>query len=835
MMTCRSSLRFVTSLFAAAAVAPFARPQAAVEAWRDVNLAPELRAEALVQALPLERKIDLVLARSDDDLRPLEPYGVPQLRRVDASGGLRGERGVTALPVPLALAATFDAELAAQYGAAIAAEARLKRWNVILGPTVDVARTPLGGRISESFGEDPLVNAVMGQAVASAMQKGGTISMVKHYTAYNQESHRLTHDIRVSGRTLREIYDFPFDYIVARGGADSFMTSYPKIGGTFVCENPEVLAGLKSNPGFKGYLTTDYEAGSDVIKQINAGIDSASLQTRAVDRAAFSDGRVPRDRLDDAARRMLYALFKNGLFDQPLPVQATAVATSAGRRDLALRVAEQSTVLLKNAGGLLPLAPGKSVAVIGPAGRDLVTGVQGSSYVDPGAFTTAIEAINARASVAGAAVSHAQGTVGDRDLPLLGWRHLRTPDGAPGLVAEYFEGEEPAGEPAFREVVSHIELRAKPPRVTSDKWSVRFRGKVVPTHTGLVRFSAYCGGSVAVTLDGDTIIQGSRGEAHFFAGPGGPYVYALHGVHPVRAGEPLDLRVDYSTRNSLWARSIVLGWQPESLIPEAVENARRADVAVVFVNQVSGEEMDRANLGLPGDQDALIEAVAAANPRTVVVLNTPGPVRMPWLETVAAVLQVWYPGSAGGEAVARVLYGEADPGGRLPVTFPVDEAQGPAAYDGGGAISYDEGVFVGYRYFIRHGQRPLFPFGHGLSYATTAFFDLDAGIFEREAEAAIVSVSVHNTSARQAREVVQIYTGRLPTDEVETPELRLAGFAHVALAPGERKHVTVRVPRQLVSFWRESSRSWVTPPGVVPVLVGRSSADVALRGELLVR
>jgi beta-glucosidase len=801
--------------------------------WQDVAQPAEVRADALLQVLSLDQKIDLVLAKSDGDHRSLAPLGVPALSRVDASCGLRGDEGVTAFPVPLALAATFDTELAAKIGAAIAQEARQKRWNVILGPTVDVARVPLGGRLAESYGEDPLVNAAMGQAVAAAMQAGNAISMVKHFTAYNQEAHRLTHDINVSERTLREVYDFPFDYIVAHGGADSFMTSYPKINGVFVCENPEVLAGLKHNPRFKGYLTTDYEAGSDVIKQLNAGIDSASLQTRAVDRRAFSDGRVSRERLDDAARRMLYAMFKNGLYDHPLPVQASAVVSTKAHRALAVRAAEQSTVLLKNRGGLLPLSPDRSVAIIGPAGRDLVFGVQGSSHVDPGLFTTGIEAINA--AVGGRAlVTHSRGTLGDVNLPLLSWGNLRTTDGQPGLVAEYFENEDMSGEPVRREIVSHVELRTKPVFIGSDKWSVRFRGQLVPAGDGLARFSADCSGSVKLALDGHTVIEGSRGEAHFFAGPGGPYVYALHGTYALRKGEPVGLTVDYSTRNALWARSIVLGWQPDSLIPAAVESARQADVAVVFVNLVSGEEMDRANLLLPGDQNALVAAVAKANANTIVILNTPGPVLMPWLDEVAAVMQIWYPGSAGGEAAANVLYGQADPGGRLPVTFPADDSQGPAVYDGSGSISYDEGVFVGYRYFQKHDQRPLFPFGFGLAYAKTGFSTLAIGRLGADDDSATVSVNVTNTSDRAGGEVVQVYTGRLAGAAVDTPDMRLAGFARVELAPGESRKVSIRVPRQMVSYWDEGSHAWATPRGVVPVLVGKSSADILLRGEMTV-
>jgi beta-glucosidase len=276
---------------------------------------------------------------------------------------------------------------------------------------------------------------------------------------------------------------------------------------------------------------------------------------------------------------------------------------------------------------------------------------------------------------------------------------------------------------------------------------------------------------------------------------------------------------------------IQLGWQSRSMIPDAVALARASDVALVFVNQVSGEEMDRDNYHLPADQEALIEAVSAVNKNTVVILNTGGAIKMPWLSKVKGVAQMWYPGAAAGTGIARVLFGDADPGGRLPVSFLADESQGPRPYLGGGKISYTEGVMVGYRFLQQHGQKPLFSFGYGLSYSTYALDKLTIKGLGSTDVTALVSVRVKNTGARPGTTVVQVYSGALPAP-VDTPKAKLVGFAKVHLERGAEQTVTIPVERRLLSYWDEKGDKWVTPKGKVEVAVGFSSEDLVLRGDM---
>jgi beta-glucosidase len=836
-MKTKNNLRHAVAMtLAVGSLAHAAGQDGAAQPWRDANQSPEVRAGQLLKAMSQEQKVALVSAVDPAEFAPLAPLGIPAMTRVDASSGLRGDRGVTAFPVPLQLGATFNAELASEYGRAIALEARGKGWNIILGPTVDVARDGLTGRLTESFGEDPLVNAVMGTAVAAAMQGEGVIAMAKHYTAYHTERERLTMGVEVSPRALHEVYNLPFYYLIEKAKIGSLMGSYPKVNGKFMLENDELISQIKRH-GFNGYMATDFMGGHDGVAQFNAGIDSWSLQPFLRKPEALRDGRIAQSRLDDAVRRNLWALFSTGAYDRPVTDTPSAVVTTTAHQALALKVAQAGTVLLKNDGDLLPLKRHGQIAVIGPAGKETVTGVMWSSFVDPGQFATPLDAIAAAGK--GAKVVYAQGSQGDVILPTLSAdggifappAALVTPDGKPGWQARYYASEDFSGAVARQETVLGIDVKPRPDAALPAKWSAKWSADYTPQADGLVRLAASVSGIVKVTVDGKAVIDGLRSTAEGFPGSG-PSTYPLQGTVQLSAGRKVRIEVEYSTRGAFTGSRVQLGWQPVSQIPEAVALARKSDVAVVFVNQVTGEEMDRDDYALPGDQDALVEAVAAANPNTVVVLNTGGAVKMPWLSKVKGVVQMWYPGTAAGSGIASVLFGDAEPGGRLPVSFPADESQGIRPYRGGGTVRYDEGVMVGYRYLQKHGQQPLFPFGFGLSYSTYSLSDLQVRKPTSGDAAATVSVRVKNSGSRAGATVVQVYSGKLPV-ALETPAAKLVGFARVELGKGEERVVTIPVERRLLSYWDEKTGRWVMPKGRVTLSAGQSSADLALNKELL--
>ncbi|EGX58073.1 beta-glucosidase [Streptomyces zinciresistens K42] len=786
------------------------------------------RAAALLARMTADEKEALVRC----DFAAVAHLGIPALAMVDASAGLRGESGVTAFPVPLAQAAAFDEDLARRIGEAIGTEGRAKGYNNALGPTIDLTRTWHFGRQAEAMGEDPVLAGRLGAALTVAIQSTYMAATVKHFTGYTQEVNRFFTDTRVADRALYEFYEAPFRRVIAAAPATSVMMAYPKINGTFATRNAGLFDDLKKKMGLQGYTVPDFWAGDDQVAAARAGIDLAGLGPGGVQIPAGSltGGAIPAARLDDAARRILVTMYANGLFDHPVTAPAADVSTRA-HKDLAHEAAVASTVLLANRAGALPLTGSvKSLAVIGPAGTDTFTGVSGSSHVDPGTWTTPLDAIRARAGNA-VRVTHAQGTKGDLPLTAVPAAVLRTAAGAAGLTGAYYSGADATGTPVATRTDPTVDFTAAPVDGLPQVWSARWTGTLTPTTTGLHRFSLLTSGTAALKIDGKDVVSGTRQMARFFLGP---YDYPLQGTAELTAGRAVRVEITYHNATAERGSSgLTFGWQPDSLIPAAVAAARAADAAVVLVNRVAGEGMDHAQYALPGDQDRLIRAVAAVNPRTVVVLNTDGPVATPWLDDVEAVVQAWYGGRGAGTALAAVLFGDSDPSGRLPVTFPADATQGPgttpATYPGtNGAVSYDEGAAVGYRFYDARKQEPRFPFGHGLSYTTFAHGSLEAA-YDPAARQVTVAVTVTNTGRRQGTEVVQVYA-TLPAAAAAEPR-RLVAFGKVTLPAAGSRRLTLTVPVQDLEVW--TSGAMTLTRGRYTFATARSSRDVTAQRTLV--
>ena len=502
-------------------------------------------------------------------------------------------------------------------------------------------------------------------------------------------------------------------------------------------------------------------------------------------------------------------------------------------------------VLLKNRDRLLPLDTARvgSVAVIGTARDDAQWVMAGSPCVRvlPDRLITPLDGITVRAG-AGVRVAFAQGSFGDAGLPVVPAEVL-SPAGreGTGLLGEYWNGERPDGEPALTVVDPILDIPRAPEGLDPALWSARWTGTLTPTVDGLHRFTVVAAGISRLVVDGVVVAAGEREFGQVFDGPALP----VSGEADLRAGRPVSILLDYSS-STAWppfpelgvgGGNVQLGWQPpDTRIQEAADLAGGCDVAVVFASHALGEGMDRSSLALPGDQDRLIAAVAAANPRTVVVLNTGGPVLMPWLEQVGAVLQAWHAGQQFGEAVAAVLFGDADPGGRLPVTFPATPDQGPITgperWPGvDGDARYDEGVLVGYRWYDERGQQPLFPFGHGLSYGEYGY---GQPRIEQEEEpgAVAVSLEVTNVGRRAGAEVVQLYLAAPAA--ARQPPRRLMGFAKIQLSRRHHRGLPAAGPRRPGGV-RRGHRHLGRPPGDLrgpgrPV-VPRPPGNRPVRGE----
>jgi beta-glucosidase len=752
--------------------------------------------------------------------------------------------------VCLSLAASFDEQLAGRFGSAVGREARSAGHNVLLGPALDIARTPLGGRLPEAFGEDPYLTGVLGAAYVRGVQEN-VVAMVKHFVVNNFETGRTGNgapasergpavDVHVSRRALEEIYFPPFRRALTDAGAGSVMGSYNQVNGCYACQHPELMATLKDQWGWAGFVAPDFMfAVRDPLAAARAGLDLPGLDD-AEGRTPedFTSGRVSRDRLDDVVTRMVAAMVRHDLLDRPAVAPGPPAAEHL---ELAAEAAAAGSVLLVNRAGALPLGDDvRSLAVIGPAELDALYIMGGSPAVKlhPERVVTPLDGIRQRAGDR-VRVEHAQGSWGDVPLPAVPPGLLSTPPGSavpagPGVLAEYADG--PAGTPGKRVTRVEPALEATgPPAGFGPQWRATWTTVLTPARDGHHRFSLAVAGRGALYLDGELAAAGAREAIHFIDGPS----YALQATADLTAGQPLTIRVEYETGPALEVAEfglrpeVRLGWQPpDRLAGDAVTLAARCDAAVVIVNQASGEGMDRQSLALPGDQDRLITEVARRNPRTIVVLNTPGPVLMPWLDDVAAVLQVWYPGEQFGTALARVLSGDEDPGGRLPVTFPADAGQGPvqaiAQYPGiGGVATYTEDIGVGYRFYAGHDQQPLFPFGHGLSFARFSYEKLRAG---RPGDGGIqLSFDLVNDSPRPGHDVPQLYL-RCPEAAAEPP-LQLKGFRRVHLAAGERRTVTFTLASTDLAAWSDPG-GWAVHPGRYEVLVGASAGDLRLSASV---
>jgi beta-glucosidase len=808
------------------------------------------RADRLLAKMTSEEKVALAV----HDFEAVAHLGIPALRYADGPNGIRGPGNVTAFPASLALAATFDEGLAAEYGTAVAEEARDTGANVLLGPAVDIARAPLGGRLPEALGEDPCLAGRLAAAEVRAIQDGHVIAMVKHFVGNNAETGRTGYatssgrtpavNTVVSERALQELYYPPFKAVVQRGRAGSVMGSYNRLNGVYACQHPDILRMLKDEWGWEGFMAPDFRhAVRDPVAAANAGLDIPGLAvTEGRTAEDFTTGAIPAERLDEIVRRILFAIFDAGLDEHPVPDagRRPALASTPGHVALATRIATDGMVLLRDRDRLLPLDAGqvRSVAVLGTARDDAQWVMAGSPCVRvaPDRRLTPLDGIAARAG-AGVRVAFAQGSFGDAALPVVPAGVLAAPGGAgTGLLGEYWNAETSDGEPALTVVVPTVDIPTAPEGLTGAVWSARWTGTITPAVDGPHRFTVLAAGISRLEIDGKLVAAGEREFGQVFDGPPLP----VSGMAVLRAGHPVSIRLDYSSRTA-WpvmdlgiGGNVQLGWQPSDMrIQEAAQLAADCDVAVVFASTAVGEGMDRTSLALPGDQDQLIAAVAAANSRTVVVLNTGGPVLMPWLDQVGAVLQAWHPGQQFGEAVAAVVFGDADPGGRLPVTFPATPDQGPITgperWPGtDGDARYDEGVLVGDRWYDRHSQEPLFPFGHGLSYGDYTYGRPSVEVDEATG-VVTVSLEVTNVGVRVGSEIVQLYVAAPAA--AEQPPKQLKGFAKLQLAPGVTEEVSLELdPHDLAAF-DDASGEWVVHPGRYEVLVGRSSRDIRGRAE----
>jgi beta-glucosidase len=820
--------------------------------WLDPQRAPSERARAAVAAMTLEEKLKLLNGdvELDDIGTGINPcighiaanprLRLPELCMADGPAGVsNGTTGVTVFPAPMMSASSWDADLLYRYGVALGAEHAGKRHNVVLAPTINIARSARWGRLAETLSEDPLLTARLGTAIIKGVQSHPIMADAKHFAAYNQETDRFGDapgynavNIEVGDRALHEIYYPAFKSAVQEGKVGSVMCAYNRINGHYACENAQTFGTLRKDWGFDGYIVADWYFGHrSLLPAVQAGMDISMPGGKnpfgfedfygAPMAAAVKSGQITAAQIDAMALNVLTPMFRLGLVDHPLPREVKADVRSPAHTALARELAQRGTVLLKNADEVLPLSASlKTLAIIGDDAGDNITATEryGGFVNYPGMpIVTPLDGLKRRAP-GGTQVSYAPGTAGIKPLPLMDASEL-----VGQWHARYYDNNDFSGTPTLSRGEASIDTIDKRPEGLGQPWSARWTATLKPKAGGLYRFSVTGGSDIRLFVDGQEIATTWKQS---FSG-------TSHGTATLAAGRAVQLRVDYASGAGLSHHGVRLGWEPaqDSKIAAAVAVARKAEVAVVFVSDHVSEGMDRTSLSLPGDQDALIAAVAAANPKTIVVLNTVGPVKMPWLDRVVGVVQNWYPGEEAGNAIAAVLYGDVDATGRLPISFPRGEDHPflleAARFPGTNSeAAYDEGLLVGYRGYHASGETPLFPFGYGLSYTRFALseFALKPATGQAVPHA---SVRVSNTGKRAGTQTVQLYL-TYPASAGEPPR-QLVGFAQATLQPGASTVVDIAVSADAGKVWDSKAKGWTTPKGGYVLEVGTSSADIAAR------
>ena len=790
------------------------------------------------------------------------PAGI-RIARQDVNDGK-----ATAMPAPIGLAATWDITAARQYGDLLGQEAWATGHNVVLGPQLDIARVPVFGRLFEALGEDPQLAGQIAVSYIQGIQSHPVVATAKHYQMNTQEENRFEVDAQLDERTLQEIYTPAFAAAVQDGQVGSVMGAFNRVNGSYSCENRHLLTDiLKQQFGFQGWVMSDYEAVHSTVEAANAGLDQEMpngifFSDRLMD--AIQTGQVSVATLDDKVRRILRTMFACGLFDQPVQITPFP-AREHGK--IAREIAGKGIVLLKNADGLLPLASHevRSIAVIGADADTNIAG-GGSSVVQPTYFVSMLEGIRRRAGE-GVRVEYAEGTdpASAADLlpgpPPLPSSVLTPPNSGAevhGLHAEYWTNTRFEGEPTLVRTDRQVNLNlgffnystfnasslTNPPEL-NNAISVRWTGSITAPTTGNYTLSLTHLGTARLYLDGQLLIEDA-----------GITLETRSATMHLVAGQLHELRVEYAADRpeqhtplpgevstaGMIGSMVRLGWQhPADALPPAMQEAavlaKASDVAVVVVRDYRNEHADLPNLTLSNEQDLLIQVVAAANPRTIVVLATGGPALLPWLDQVPAVLESWYGGQEQGNAIADILFGDVTPSGKLPVTFPRSDfgtpVSSPSQYAGRDGIvaHYSEGLGVGYRGYDQFGIEPLFPFGYGLSYTSFAYARLQVKPETTDGTELIqLSFTVTNTGGCVGAEIAQVYLG-LPTSTSEPPK-RLVDWAKVELAPGETEKITVTLdPNDTshpLSYWNVNTHGWETASGDYNVYVGASSRDIRL-------
>jgi beta-glucosidase len=803
------------------------------------NAEVEQRVDEILGKMTLQEKVEIIGGINDFFTRPVARLGIPALKMSDGPMGVHDYGLTTAYPAGIALAASWDTQLAERFGASMGEDARARGVHFILGPGMNIYRAPMNGRNFEYFGEDPFLASRMAVSVIEGIQARHVIAVAKHFAGNNSEFARTTLSSDIDERTLREIYLPAFEASVKEAKVGAVMDAYNLVNGAYMTQNNHLNNDiLKKEWGFDGILMSDWGATHDGVAAANGGLDlempSPTFMNREALLPALREGKLGAATLDDKVRRILRKAIEFGFLDRPQTDTGIPTYNQDGRQ-VALEVARSSMVLLKNSGSFLPLNENKmkTIAVIGPDAYPAVPSGGGSAETKPFNAVSYLEGISNRLGTK-AKVLYAVDSP-PLDEVFENSEFVTAPGGERGLRGEYFSNQELQGSPALVRIDEHVHFdwgegsfaRNQP----VDHFSARWTGYFVPQTSGDYRFFTSADDGVRLYIGDDTAIDDWQPHSQ---------TVDSYGTH-LEAGHAYKIRLEYFED----VGSAIVGFgvtRAESFIGRNTKAlAAKADAVVICVGfdpSTEGEGFDRT-FRLPGGQDELIRQISAVNKNTIVVLTAGGNVDMTeWVDRVPAILHAWYPGQEGGTALAQILFGDYTPSGKLPASFERLWEDNPTSHNyypenGQKRVQYSEGVFVGYRHFDRCETKPLFAFGYGLSYTTFRYDKLSVNPTTGNLNGPIaVSFNVKNTGNREGAEVAELYVGE-SHPAVPRPVKELKGFAKVRLKPGESRRVTLRLDRRAFSFYDVKKNDWTADAGEFIILVGGSSDKIQLQDKFV--
>ncbi|KAF2128277.1 glycoside hydrolase family 3 protein [Dothidotthia symphoricarpi CBS 119687] len=819
----------------------------------------DINVEEVLSKLTVAEKCNLTAGSDFAHTFPIPRLGIPALRTSDGPNTVRGTRFFNStpticLPAGPALAATWNRALLQEIGGLLGDECIAKGSHVLLGPCINIPRSPLGGRGQEAFGEDPMLAGVLAAYMCRGMQEKGIIATPKHFVCSDQEQGCFSMNCIVTERALREIYLMPFMLAIKLGDPGAIMAAYNKINGIHVSEDKRILQTiLREEWGFQGLVMSDWHGLYSTTGPIRAGLDlempgPSQWRGKNLAHSLLAD-RLTNRALDNCVRNVLKMV--KGAARSNIQVDAPERPLNREQdRELLRRAAAESIVLMKNNNNILPLDPTRSIAVIGP--NAAIAAYRGGriAHLRPYYTVTPLEAIRQRSE---AEVAFAQGVYNHKERPLLG-HQLKTKSGKLGF--DMYVYTEPSTI-TDRKPVDHYEFLNScgyffnyehPERIDKENWHVNIEGFLTATESGPYDFGVSVQGTASLYVDGKLVVDNTHnqtfGEGFFRAG-----TIEVVGTVNLVAGQTYNVLVHWAgAHTSELIKNSPLTFHPggirlggcmkldvESSIAAAAKLAAEFDQVVVLAGLMGDwetEGSDRANIDLPEHTDDLITRVLEANSKAVICISSGSPVAMPWVDKAATLLHVWYGGNETGNAISDVLYGDVNPSGKLPLSFPIRLSDNPAYLYSRAErrrLLYGEDIYVGYRFYDIMAKEVLFPFGHGLSYTQFALSDLSLAVDGKEEHATLtVKLEVANVGDRDGSETVQVYI-QPEAPSVGRPLRELKGFEKVTI-PKQAK-ATVTVPMELkyaMAFWDEAEERWVCEKGIYTIQVGTSS-----RGKFL--